>query len=394
MRLYIDQEGAALPLVLMILFILTLLGTTIFMYNMAETKQVVKTEERMKAHYVARSGAHAVAAYLVENPDSAKDLIDSPEFTGYEFGEGEFDVLVYADALDEVHVKSIGRVGDSVQSVIVTVADRDIDFPLYANNVNVAGAAGTITGDQEPGNVYYGDTTNLYEHAESVLDEGAELINEKLEFEPVVLPCDDDVLSVFYGICDTLEPINSYGGEVIEEHSLYNEIELKGQLRNLRINSPEGNDLLLKAAKINIRNHKLTVTLDDNTVAIVVNEFSAVGNPEIYLWGSGRLMLYVDDYNAGGTFNYDPDPNSDIIVNVFVTTGGHFDMSGTPNFTGTIYAPHADSVLAGNSSLYGWVIADNFQGNGNFELNYVPMKMAGTSMDFINYRIQKWFYDE
>ena len=418
MKLYLDEKGAALPLVLMILFVLTLLGATIFMFNMAETKQVFKTEESMKAHYVARSGAHAVAGYIVDNPLSAEALRDSGKYEGYEFGEGEFDVLVYYDALDEVHVKSTGRVGDSEQSVIVTLTDRDIDFPLYGNDIEVKGASGQGSGKITGGDVYYGDNISFEDDYQTVLDEGRELVNEKFEFQEVIPPCEDEKLGIFYNLCSDVglqkdiadkkeedrdviiylnkkESIRQHDAYVITEHGVFGDISLQqGNTPNYLKIEPESNDDLLFKANSIVLSERLTVTLDNNTVAIVVEDSFEGNNAEIHLWGNGRLMLYVKDFEGAGNFKYVPDPDSEIIVNVFVSTNGNFDLSGTSNFTGAIYAPHADSVIGGNSTLRGWLIANNFSATGNFEINYVPTEMAGTSMDFVNYRINNWRYDE
>jgi len=51
-----NERGSALPLALMIMFVLTLLGTALWQYFMADTIQVARAEDRLKAYYLARSG--------------------------------------------------------------------------------------------------------------------------------------------------------------------------------------------------------------------------------------------------------------------------------------------------------------------------------------------------
>jgi hypothetical protein len=64
-----NEAGAALPLVLVIVIGLSVFAFTLLMFSMNETKQVALDENQMKAHYIARSGAHALASYIIKNPD-------------------------------------------------------------------------------------------------------------------------------------------------------------------------------------------------------------------------------------------------------------------------------------------------------------------------------------
>ena len=56
-----NEHGWAMPLVLMVIVVITLLGTALWAYSMADLKQVTREEKRMQAYYLARSGAELVA---------------------------------------------------------------------------------------------------------------------------------------------------------------------------------------------------------------------------------------------------------------------------------------------------------------------------------------------
>ena len=387
MKIFTEERGLALPLVLTVLLVVTILGSTLYMLSMNETRQVAMDENRLKAHYVARSGAHAVAVSLIDNPGSAEKLIESPASDPVEFGEGTFEVLVYGDADYEVHVESTGTVNDARQTVIVTVANSD-ESPLRTRSIEFPGDSGAaeITG----GNVYYSDT---YDLNLDIIKHG-DLIFFDREFPAVVLPCDDSD-SVFYGSCPL--PTNQYvSGEVINSSvgfgngSQYADISTNN---DMVIKPDGGNNLLVKANTIKMGgNSVLRVTLDNNIVAIVADEFD--GN-RIAVDGAGYLLFYVNQYKSGGNFDVSLDTADDIHVNVFITTGGTFDLRGTPNFTGVVYAPHATVDLRGGGgrSLNGWVITENFFGGAHTSLNYRATDFTGTALDLRFYVMEKWRYD-
>ncbi len=375
-----DQSGAVLPLTLVIIVVLTLLGIALLTYSLAETKQVAMDEDSMKAHYIARTGAHGVALYLIESTDSAVALINSPESGPVDFADGQFKVEVSGDPGDEVYIKSTGTVGDAVQTITVTLREVGVDFALYGGTINVSGQSARISG----GDVVYGETAVI---ADIVLD-GAELIKFPRNFDSVILPCEDPE-SDFFGLCPSMN--DPYNGEKITEDSRYGEIKLGGQLKHLVIEPVAGENLLFKADTINLGNNNMTVKLNDNTVAIVVDDFINGGNGEFYIQGNGCLMLYVKNYGGNGSFQLDPD--SDVNVNVFVLEEGKFDLSGTLNFEGAIYAPHAETVVVGNCTVTGWVIAGDAELGGNVRLYYKPILLGQTGLDLTFYRLDKWRYD-
>ncbi len=385
MQIYKNESGFALPLTLVIVLALTLIGLTLFLFNMTETTQVARDENKMKAHYIARSGAHAVALKLLENQDLDQDLVNSPSSEPVDFADGQFVIEVSMSSDErEIYIKSTGTHRGVEQTVVVTLGDREVDFTLYGNTIKVDGVAGTISG----GDVVYGDSIDMDE--EAILDEDAETIPLKREFDPVVPPCEDED-SDFYGVCP-LDSSDPFEGEIITEHSQYEEIVLDGDHKELNIETENSEDLLVKADRIDLKNNDMNVTLDNNTVAIVVDDFRSTGNSEVFIKGEGFLMFYVRNYTGGGTFQHASD--ADVNVNILVMEGGKFDLGGTPNFEGVIYGPQADTLLLGNSSLTGWIIADNFEGEGNLELNYSPIEMAKTGLDLSFYRMEEWRYGD
>ncbi len=399
-----DQKGYALPLILVIVLALTLLGIALFTYFMSETRQVSITEEKIKAHYLARTGAHAVASYMIENPEDILPLIDSDEsnlvnhqnLDSGEF-EGEIEIEVYGDFFNEIFVRSIGTVGNTSQTVIASVHNVWVNFPLFGLDLYKTGGgegSGSVTG----GDIVY--VSSIEESVKQMLEEDREAVQMDRNFEDVQLPCKDED-SDFYGSCpDYPGADNDYDGEnyddgIIDVDRRYGLVESK-QDQELVIEAENGGDLILKADKLKLHNRDMTVNLDDNNIAIVVDEFEG-GNNDIIVNGKGYLMIYVKErFESDGNFelDYKAEEADDTIVNIFVLDGGEFDLGGTTTFEGAIYAPNADVYLGGNTKVLGWVIADKFKGKGDMEIRHIPIKLGDTSLELDFFELKTWRYDD
>ncbi len=385
-----SENGSALPLTMIVVLVLSLLGFTLFAFSMAETRQVFRDENKMKAHYLARSGAHAVAEYIIDNPENVVDLINSSESELVSYGDGTIKVLVYGNPFDEVYVRSNGEFNGVNQSVVVTVKNMGIDFPVYGNAVTFT-AQGNNAAAIFGGDAVYGDE-NGKNFADVIVKEGL-AFNEYFAFEQVVLPCEDQKLQIFYGTCPVTPGANINSGQEINETGSYGTIKLNGGNLHIGANNLLGNHILLKATSIDLGgNAKMTVSLDNNIIAIVVDNLEFTGNSRIIVEGDGHLLIYIKQLFEGRS-DFVIDNDTDTHVNVYVLEDAEFKLAGTPNFTGAVYAPDATVSLSGNSSVFGWIIANTIVGSGGVNINYVPIDLVNTSMDTNFFRLEKWRYD-
>lgn len=353
----------------------------------------------MKAHYLARSGAHAIASHMIENPESILPMIDSDkspviDCQNLEPGkfEGELQVEVYGDFFDEIFVRSTGTVGNTSQTVIASVHNVWVNFPLFGSELYKEGGgagSGSVTG----GDIVY--VNYIEESVEQMLEENREAIQMDRNFEDVKLPCDDKE-SVFYNNCpDTPGKDKDYEGEKIDGDSRYRLVESR-ENQELEIEAENGDDLILKADKLKLHNRDMTVDLDNNTVAIVVDNFEG-GNNDIIVNGEGYLMIYAkESFETSGNFklDYQAHEADDTIVNIFILEEGTFELDGTTTFEGSIYAPNANVKLGGNSKVFGWIIADDFEGKGDMEIEHIPIEMGGTSLELDFFELKTWRYDD
>jgi hypothetical protein len=304
-----SEKGSALPLTMVVVFVLTLLGITLFAFSMAETRQVFRDENRMKAHYLARSGAHAVVEYIINNPENAVDLINSSESELVNYGDGTIKVLVYGNPFDEIYVRSTGEFNDVNQSVVVTVKNVGIDFPVYGNSVAFT-AQGNSAAALYGGDAVYGNE-NGKNFVDLIVKEG-EAVHQYFEYEQVVLPCEDQKLQIFYGACPVTPNTNISSGQEINETGLHGTIQLNRGNFHIGAYNPLGNHILLKATSIDLGgNAKMTVSLDNNIVALVVDKLEFTGNSSIVVEGDGHLLIYIKQLFEGRSdFVIDNDTNT------------------------------------------------------------------------------------
>jgi type II secretory pathway component PulK len=106
-QVFKGEKGSALITVLIVMGVLTVLGAALLHYSLTDNLQVINDEKRMQAHYLARSGAEAVADYIMKNPDGVDELLGK-KTESVELGEGTFQVEVTKRDNGELLIESTG----------------------------------------------------------------------------------------------------------------------------------------------------------------------------------------------------------------------------------------------------------------------------------------------
>ena len=410
-----DETGLALPLILVVVFVLTVLGTTLYMLSTTETRQVLHDENKMKAHYLARSGAHAVASKIINNPDIADALVNAGASEPYYYGDGHYRVEVaYMDVANpeesKIVVKSTGVVNNISQSIDVTIEKVDIDAAVYAKDFHICGSGGkgiTNTGDGDADVVYGGGDLDDMDpdtrsHLEDLIKHG-ELREGPFNFAPVVLPCADPELVEVFDSCPGL-PGGVYNGGTIRDSKYFEHINIRNR-DDLNIHPEPGENILIKADKIDIasgtgKDPSTIVTLEGGSiVAIVIDgEFNNRRNilvrageegddPE-----GGHLLIYVKDYPFNGGGNVEIGVQGNAAINFYILKDGTLDLRGTQNFEGSIYGPEAESIQRGNATIIGWIIANKVEGRGGLAVQFKRISTINTSMSLDFYSEERWRY--
>ena len=155
---FFNESGSVLALTLVIMLVLMILGTALLNMSLAENKFAIKQEDKMQAYYIARSGAQAVAEYMVlDNHGDAKNMVGTSA-TNNSVGGGSFTVSVTQDPVNAsiINVVSTGNFKNTTQSAKLNVYKTSAgvgglyNYAIVAKNnitsTNNAGSGTTING--------------------------------------------------------------------------------------------------------------------------------------------------------------------------------------------------------------------------------------------------------
>ncbi len=154
-----EQSGYTLIMTLIVMVVLMILGTALLNLSVAENRFTNRNEDKLQAYYIARSGAQAIADYMVADDDGdADNLIGKTSDSNNQIGNGNFIVSVEQDPSNAtlIHITSTATHNGVTQdaSLLLTkgttgtpeVLNHAIvgDHYIGPNNGNANGA--TITG--------------------------------------------------------------------------------------------------------------------------------------------------------------------------------------------------------------------------------------------------------
>ncbi|MFO8060427.1 MAG: hypothetical protein R6U70_07225, partial [Bacillota bacterium] len=307
MGAYRRQLGMALPGTIVVAVVLLILGTAIWQYGMADRLQVFRTEKHIKAHYLARSGAEAVADYLLHNQEAAGDFIGYASET-FSLDGGEVEVCVYGDHHNEVIIESSGTVADVTETVLLSLNSVGVfDVAAFGNDVVINGVAAEIWGSLIYVDSISGDWESVV-HGEVAQDDRV--------YPDPEFPDDDE-----------LTDLGAIKGDFL--------LETDGRATSVSLS---GKDELVV---------KLGDEGEPSDRILKVDSMECTGQGTVILEGDGRFLLYVtDSFKGGGTFITTTD---DAWIIVFLAEDATFDLAGTPEFRGAIYGPKANVDLSGTS---------------------------------------------
>jgi Tfp pilus assembly protein PilX len=148
-----NSKGYALVSVLVLMLVMSLVGAVLLNASLSDTKLTAAQIKNKQAYYAARSGADAMASYIIQNPSKIQELItnttpSSAYATGLIGTNGSFKIKAKRNIYGDVELKSIGIV-DSVHEASITVTvkmNKMIGSALFAgSSINLNDAV--INGD-------------------------------------------------------------------------------------------------------------------------------------------------------------------------------------------------------------------------------------------------------
>lgn len=343
-----DNRGSVFLNVVVVMAVLSILGLALISIGMADMAQAVRQEKTLEAFYVARSGADAVAAYLLRHPEDI-DLFISQGEEEVEIEGNTFVVSVSRQGQDVV-IDSTGHVGGQASKVSLSlitggpVLDMAV-FALtsmeFASQSSVYGSAGTNSTQNSSvnfanqatvtGNFYTGAGSNP---SKVVKDGGIGNIQGSL----MSLTAQRDYNLPDFPIFPSNLPqrgnliVASQGTACIMQDGQYSKIEL-GSQSNLLIDVGSG------------ERH------------IRVSQLIASSQVNITVVGSGKLILYVEQsfkLESQASINKNGDPSK---VMLFYKGTSKMDLASQSKYYGSMYIEKAEFELSSQTYIAGSIIS-------------------------------------
>ncbi|HBX22287.1 MAG TPA: hypothetical protein DEF34_01430 [Desulfotomaculum sp.] len=314
-KLLRNESGFALPTAMMVMIVLTLLGTALWQYSITDTKQVAMDQNKMQAHYIARAGAEAMAEHLINKPGTTGDIIsgtqNNPAIGTLE--NGTFEVTVTKDAGEPVTISATGYVNSDIKDT-VTLTLEPLSAPYIFDNVIFS------HGDL--------DVTKMKEIVGDL--ESAGDIDAPSDYPHDVVEDSDKVFAGPVFPTDLNDKTFTIGTAITES----------GNYGNININSNEGD---------------LVFDTGGNELHVMVDTISI--KDDILILGEGKVYLYIKYSATFDTPNiYNNDANKFFI---FLQDSCTFDVQANGVFNAFIYGPGADVILqSGNTEFHGSIIAN------------------------------------
>lgn len=326
-------KGSALAVVLLVMFVLAIIGSTLLNVSLAETRQVSAHVNNIKNYYAARAGADAVASFLIKNKNYLGQFIEKTKhgpLTG-ELDSHDFQIYVYGTEHEFlIESTSVNPSVSNSSRVLLTMSEINLlDHAVFARDILDTGNNLTIKG-------------NIGTNNKSVIF-GHNLVQGNITLGPDASAADIDAAKAMvasgYMVTKLSVPI---------EYPVIKPSDFSVYLPNGTPGINTNNYTLIDG--------KLMATLDNITISGSGNNFIASGGGQVHLYIPGEIKVSGNaaigtDANTKLFLYYD---KSDTIV-----------FNGTPDSNVTIYAPTATIKFNGggsNENIIGSFICDVFQG--------------------------------
>ncbi len=317
-----NRNGLALPLVLLAMLTASLLGIATWQYSVTDTMHVALDADRMQAHYLARSGADALAEFLVRNPSRATEMIAKTatnKATGTLGNDKNFQVNVTGDPKSLITITSEGKSGEATESLMLDLtpltAKEIFNNAIFSKaNLDVT-AMKSVTGDLESAGNIFAPSDYRYRVVRN---------SERVFSSPLIpsLPIDPSGINI---------SVNNNETRTITGNFAYDTIAM----------APNA-----------------TLVFDNRggVQQVAVRSLTTKGN--ISVVGAGRLELYITgsaDFQTPLVVNHN-NPNN---LFVFLADNTTLAIQANGQINAFIYGPNANvQIQSGNSIVNGAIIAN------------------------------------
>ncbi|UNK16090.1 pilus assembly PilX N-terminal domain-containing protein [Paenibacillus sp. N3/727] len=335
-----NERGFALPMVLILVTALSILGMTLLGVSVSQAARTVHQEKKEQAFYIAKSGADAIASYIIENYNPAtltttaistlnSDYLDQD----IHLGQGTFRAEVTTGAPLNPYtiiVKSTAKVGNVTNPATLTL---EPDAPIVPMNHAIF-ASENIVSQGAVAVFEKGDVTA----GKKIIGEIASLGGGKLEesYTGAMPP------AIHFPDVNGWPPL-TITGSTISQSGNYGDYSSSST----------------QFEYINVANNK--------DLYIAFNEFTPSQSINITGSGNGIVQIYANKLETHTSFSINSNGHKVILfVEKSLILDGSFTLNGV-----LLYAPNADYTST-NGSLFltGAMITKNVTLTGASTVNY------------------------
>jgi hypothetical protein len=359
MKFIKDEKGLAMPLVLIILVVLSLLGMALWQYSISELNFAVREEKRARAYYIARAGAESLARHILVNPDvlnaipEVDDSISSDSleydinFSGNSTNVGDMLVELTRIETDRVEITGTGTVDGIVQSVgLILETQEPFDGIVYSLGSLDFQNQVTINGD-----LVSGGKVNPPDNLTGTIKE--------------------DTIIIFPPPDPDFPPVPTYSGNLTVPKDGTTTITESPENAYQKISIDNKGSLIISAAAGPIYIETKDFEMDNNAekfelatspdydIIMVVDEMVL---KTMKVSGSGVAYLYVRTKLNVQTPHADVDSNALLVV--YLGPGAIMEMQANSHFEGLVYGPEAIVEIGGNADFHGAMIVEQLKGRG------------------------------
>lgn len=413
-KLLQNTKGSTLTIVLTVLVVVIIFSVTALTIGSASIKQAGNQELRLQAYYLARSGAHAVAAHIIKKADSSTDAVmntflsnlittgTSDAFKLDPADTGEIKVTVTKPSDTVILVSSTATVGSTTQTVAVDILVEKAAGEPFSKAVYSMGQMklnGTVEGPVAGlSNVELGNSTDIsgtvYFPSGAILSTPVNYdINKKLKGIP---PISNDVDSFSYSPIDFplfptyQSPANKLGainkedwvGEtIINKNGYYQDgISVSG----LPLVIDKTGNRVIRTKSLNVSSWPGLKDTGTGSLTLIVDEEFSITGSVIFNLGNDDINIITNDFRITSPFIVNRAAGKTGKLNIYINRffnnsdanpyTGYFEINKTDKpveaskYVNIYYAGTKKLSFKNGSQLYGTLhikTADLELNNGN-----------------------------
>lgn len=397
-----NERGSILVLTLITFVVLMILGICALNLAMAENKQAILHQHRTQAYYIARTGAEAVEAAILEMGDEELGILTS------QLNDGTIDINEISMDIGNAHVtlsldnengdliiNSLGKFktkpGREIQNTVtkvmksgaVSLGGFDIMHTVFShgdiglhNSAEIKGDVGTNGLVTTKGNPTITGRIDILDINRAKVEENlGSKFHDQIDssrFEPIIYEDFDFPEIPPNNFIRYLEIAGNSKG-TIDESGDYNNINV-GNSATLTIDASTS-EIILNTKEFEIKNSGKVKIKGNNKVTIYVENIKFSNSSSIeYEDGDSLVDIYHYGNNGVDLRNHVKvrfnlyikkadlvlHNSSELKGNVF-SNGGSVDLSNSGEFRGLLYAPNAEVLINNSGKFYGAIIGDSVE---------------------------------